>query len=320
MEFKSNQKQDLSSGCAAALCFIPTILVAVIGLCCLPFGLVLIVLGIIWFMLSFSEIKKARQREKDRLEQLKMIRENTDYELCAKTLTVIDQGRPIAELDSDYMSLTPIQREYTLNSVFENIVKKGIEDGIITEDEEKAISTFAEHFSLSKQVFDAQPWYEQYVKLLTLNDLMNGIVPKRREISIEGYFLNLVKGEQLLWRFDDIAYYEEVKRTHYEGRSSGVSIRIAKGVYYRTSASKGVPVTTTEMKQKAIGTLFVATKNLYFYSAQKTVKIPFNKVVAFTPYSDGLGVQKDTATAKPQIFAGLDGWFAFNLVSNICNL
>ena len=149
---------------------------------------------------------------------------------------------------------------------------------------------------------------------------MNGIVPHRRAVETGFYMLNLAKGEELVWRFDDIEYFEQVQRTHYEGGSSGVSVRIAKGVYYRTGAVKGRPVTTTEMKQKAVGTLFVATKHLYFYSEQKTVKIPYNKVIAFTPYSDGLGVQKDTATAKPQAFRGLDGWFAFNLVSNISNL
>ena len=97
-------------------------------------------------------------------------------------------------------------------------------------------------------------------------------------------------------------------------------MRIAKGIYMRSGSTKTTPIKENEMKEKATGTLFIGTKNLYFYSATKTVKIPYKKVVSFTPYSDGLGLQKDGDNSKPQAFKGIDGWFAYNVVTNIQNL
>ena len=35
------------------------------------------------------------------------------------------------------------------------------------------------------------------------------------------------------------------------------------------------------------------------------------------PYQDGIGLQKDGATAKPQIFKNIDGWFTYNAISNL---
>jgi hypothetical protein len=35
------------------------------------------------------------------------------------------------------------------------------------------------------------------------------------------------------------------------------------------------------------------------------------------PYEDGIGLQKDGATAKPLIFKNIDGWFTYNAISNL---
>lgn len=321
------QKKPKYNGCVSAILY-SFGAIAIIGGCfCLPGGLILIILGIIWIWAFYKTAKKQKEElqqeaveEAERQQALKVIEENTDEALCEKTLAVIENNQTVESLDGDYKSLTPLQREHTLNRAFEYIVKKGMEDGMITDEEEKAISTFSQYFGIAEEHFSEQDWYKQYQKLLVIKDLLNGIIPQRQPVNTLGLFINLVKGEQLIWRFDNVAFFEEVTKTHYEGRSSGVSIRIAKGVYYRTGAMRGTPVTTSEMKQKAIGSLFIATKHLYFYSETKTVKIPLAKVIAFTPYTDGLGVQKDGSTAKPQAFQNLDGWFAFNVVSNLANI
>ena len=66
--------------------------------------------------------------------------------------------------------------------------------------------------------------------------------------------------------------------------------------------------------------LGIINKYLYFAGTRKSFRIAFKKVVAFKPYSDGLGVQKDGITAKPMIFVTDDGWFTSNLVQNLANL
>ena len=323
----AQENKKMPIGCMAAMFYSLDALLIIGGLYYLPWGVILILIGVTGVWTTHKNINAEKQKRQQKLDELQakkqelqIIRDNTNEELASKTLAVIEHDEPIASLDSDYANLTPLQREHTLNKAFEEIVKKGTEDGIITNESETGIKNFIEHFGIPVEKFEKHDWYSQYQKLLVIKDLLNGQIPQRCEVATEGFFLNLAKNEQLIWRFDNVTFLEEVQKTHYEGGSSSISIRIAKGVYYRTGAVKGRPVTTTSMQEKAVGTLFVATKHLYFYSTNKTIKIPFAKVIAFTPYSDGLGVQKDTATAKPQAFQGLDGWFIYNLVTNVINL
>jgi len=71
------------------------------------------------------------------------------------------------------------------------------------------------------------------------------------------------------------------------------------------------------MKLLGTGILAITNISLYFGSTTKTVKIPYKKLISITPYSDGIGIQKDGVSSKPQIFKEIDGWFAYNLISNL---
>ena len=127
----------------------------------------------------------------------------------------------------------------------------------------------------------------------------------------------LEKGENILWLFQNVEFYEQRTKTSFEGRSQGISIKIAKGVYYRTGNFKGNPVVNTQMTLLGSGILALTNKNLYFSSSIKNLKTPFKKLISLTEYSDGIGMQKDGTTAKPQIFKNIDGWFAYNLISHL---
>ena len=37
----------------------------------------------------------------------------------------------------------------------------------------------------------------------------------------------------------------------------------------------------------------------------------------FHPYTDGFGIMRDAQTAKPQAFRTGDGWFPYNLATNL---
>ena len=45
--------------------------------------------------------------------------------------------------------------------------------------------------------------------------------------------------------------------------------------------------------------------------------MPYNKLITIDPYEDGIGLQKDGSTAKPIILKGIDGWFTYNVISNL---
>lgn len=58
----------------------------------------------------------------------------------------------------------------------------------------------------------------------------------------------------------------------------------------------------------------------YFGGGGRRFRIRYDKLVAIDPYQDGVRVRRDAQTAKPQIFVTGDGWFTFNLLTNVASL
>ena len=95
-----------------------------------------------------------------------------------------------------------------------------------------------------------------------------------------------------------------------------MSLRIAKGVYWRVGGFKGRPVETIDRVHADTGLLGITTKHVYFHGPNKSFRIGHDKIISFTPYTDGVGVMRDAATARAQIFVTGDGWFTYNLLRN----
>ena len=91
-----------------------------------------------------------------------------------------------------------------------------------------------------------------------------------------------------------------------------------KGVYYRVGQFKGNPVQSTQIVSVAQGILAVTNKHLYFSGQTKSLKIRYDKIIAFQPYSDAIGISRD-GVVKPDIFATDDNWFAYNLITNLAS-
>ena len=95
-----------------------------------------------------------------------------------------------------------------------------------------------------------------------------------------------------------------------------MSFRIMKGVYYRTGGFKGYPVETTIIQKMGTGSVCFTDKNIYFASPEKSIKIPYYKILSVDSYSNGIGIQKDGANDKPIFLEGVDSWFAYNVIAN----
>ena len=64
----------------------------------------------------------------------------------------------------------------------------------------------------------------------------------------------------------------------------------------------------------------VTNKHIYFSRSQKTFRVRLDKIVSFMPFSDGVGIQRDAATAKPRFLMTGDGWFTYNPLVNAGNV
>lgn len=202
---------------------------------------------------------------------------------------------------------------------WEQAVERAFDDGVLTEEEESNLNNFMEYYSLDQTDLDRNGAYTKIVKGAVLRDIMEGTIPER--IKFEGNLpFNLQKTEKIIWIFSEVDYYEQKKRIQYVGGSRGVSIRIAKGVYYRTGGFKGERVETPQTLHVDTGFLGVTDKHIYFLGSIKSFRIRYDKIVSFRPFSDGIGLQKDAANAKPQLFITGDGWFTYNLIINVSQL
>lgn len=188
----------------------------------------------------------------------------------------------------------------------------------IADETEKYIDSFMEKYGLKDDETTHSESYIEFTKSLIVQDMLKGITSKR--VTLEASPINMQPDEVPLWPFMNVVYYEEVTHRSMVGASTGLSVRIAKGIYYKVGAFKGEPVLTSGLQAKYSGALILTNKNVYFYSTAKSMKFPYNKIIAFIPFEDGIGIQPNKTNAKTVYFKGLDGRFAFNIVSNINNL
>ena len=105
-----------------------------------------------------------------------------------------------------------------------------LDAGVLSEEVENRLLDLKEGLSLSSgDLLQADAW-DRMAKSAVLRDLMQGVIPKR--MRFDGNLpLNFQKGEQVVWVFDQVDYLEEKTRRQYVGGSSGISVRVMKGVY-----------------------------------------------------------------------------------------
>lgn len=200
----------------------------------------------------------------------------------------------------------------------EEAIDKALEDNTLTEEEENKLRDILLKFDFNVDELSSNKAYKKFIKALVLKDLLEGKVPNR--LNIIGVLpFNLLKNEVPVWIFNNVKYYQLKTYRHYVGGSQGASIRIMKGVYYRVGGFRGHPVEETKLIKIDEGILCVTNRHIYFGGKLKSFRISYDKIVSFTPCSDGIGIQRDSANAKPEYFITEDGWFTYNLVVNLAN-
>lgn len=202
---------------------------------------------------------------------------------------------------------------------FENLVKKALDDHIITQEEEDRIVALRQVFELTASDFSNGGLQEKFVQGALLRDLSEGKIQQR--ISIQGN-LPIIIGpdERLLWLFQDVKYYETRTKTSYRGGSVGVSVRVVSGVYIRSGSYRGEPVKTTNLEQIDTGMLAITDKRLHFKGTTKGFRVDHKKLISVELYSDAIEIMKDGASPKPQVFGVNDPQFAANLLMRLTQL
>ena len=204
--------------------------------------------------------------------------------------------------------------------VFDMIVDEALSDGLLSDVEKEKIVQIKGALGYSDDKLDRFGAMQKLLKADLLQTIASGVVPDM-PIDIRGNLPILInKNEKMIWVFAHGELLEQKTKRQIIGRSQGVSIRITKGVYYRTGAFKGTPIETTFLHSYGQCIVVLTNKTFYIWNSQKLIKIPYEKIISLDPYSDGIGIHKDGVTAKPIVIKGIDGWFTSNVINGLMGI
>jgi len=195
---------------------------------------------------------------------------------------------------------------------FDDAVDTILDEGILTAEEEATFEEFKLYFNFNKDFIDRNDSLKKIEKASVLRKIIEGKIPEC-PLKIPGFFPFLLPSSEIpVWVFYNVDYYEQHSEPTGEC-NNGVS----KGIYRKAGFFKGYPVKVDEMKHICHGSLSLTNKHIYFSSPHKIFTIPYNKIVACDPYENAIGIHIERMSAKPQVFKDLDGWFIYNLITNL---
>ena len=261
----------------------------------------------------------ADQQAADQLEKASTDRLMLDARLAA--LAVDDPDTHLNELDESLRQSGLHQGQQTalLVRAWEAAVEGTLEDGLLTQDEENSLHRYLDHFNITASQADDNGALNSVVKSAVIRDIAEGVVPQRQNIQGRIPF-NLMKSETLVWVMQDVDYLETVVRRERRGTSHGLSIKIARGFYYRPGTFRSRAVEWEETVHQDTGLLGFTTKHLYFSGGKKKFRVRYDRIVDFEPFSNELAIMRDAQRTKLQSFGVGDGWFAFNLAANLAQM
>lgn len=161
-----------------------------------------------------------------------------------------------------------------------------IEDGRISPTEEAEFYAIAKNLDVDVQIDDANKSMFEKLKLYWTIE--------NAELSPISVGLSLQKAEECYFS-TSVGWYElRTETTRYNYAGTTARIKIMKGVYYRVGSVKVQPIKRDVLRQIDSGTLYLTNKRIIFVGSKKNSNIRLDKVLSFTPYSDGIEIGKDT--------------------------
>ena len=165
-------------------------------------------------------------------------------------------------------------------------MKQATEDKRISPTEWKELETIAKNLNITLPSDSATKADLDRMKLYWA--IENG------ELPVQSIWINLQAGERCYYN-TQVEWYENrtvTQRVNYSGPS--YRVKIMKGVYYRWGSSNVQRITQDVLKLIDTGTVYITNKRIIFTGQRKNSNIPLKKVLSITPYSDGVGIDKDT--------------------------
>lgn len=181
--------------------------------------------------------------------------------------------------------------------VYNRYLTNMIADERLSPEEERQLEELGKklggiHFDLD---YATKNLLEKYKLFWTIE---NGDVP---EIASD---ISLQRGEKLYSKIS-INWYElrtVTQRVNYSGMS--YRIKICKGLYYRIGSATPQRITQDVYKLIDSGDVYLTNKRILFVGSKANKTIRLNKIISFSPYSNGVEIGKDTGKSPFFEFSG----------------
>ena len=164
-------------------------------------------------------------------------------------------------------------------------VNATIEDGMLSPEEEDELNTIASSLGASISHDEASQAVLRRYRLMWR--IKSGEMPT---VHVD---INLQRGE--VCYFYQVAEWHETRKVRTGVTYAGPSMRIkiAKGLYWNMGHIRGSASTADVMQMVDAGVVYLTNKRILFCGARKNLSIKLGKILDFTPYSDGVCIQKD---------------------------
>jgi hypothetical protein len=199
---------------------------------------------------------------------------------------------------------------------FSNAVRRFLEDGVLSRQEEEYATSFKFHFNLSSKDLNYNDAFNTMVKASVLRDVLNGTFTDGLIHFEWTSSFNFQDEEKLIWLFRDVEYYDNCTRAQHRGGFSGLYMKLGNGVYFRKSSFTGRILNTDEMVLKDTGSVGITSGHIYFLG-ETYFSIEYNEIITSYGFENGLGIKKEGADNFSHVFKNVDGWFCYNLLANL---
>ena len=185
-------------------------------------------------------------------------------------ISVRDGDGHLSDLDNTLQQagLRQDEAKRLLAQAWEAAVEGALEDGLLPLDEENAHEKYAAHFGLTQQNLDGNGVQTSLVQAAVIREVTQEIVPQRQRVNGAVPF-NLMKSKKLVWVVQGMDYLETVARRERRSTSHGLSIRVARGLYYSPRQFRSRPIEWEETVHADTGLLGLTTKHIHFAGSRK---------------------------------------------------
>jgi hypothetical protein len=251
----------------------------------------------------------------------------SNKKLLAEIITeAINGGRTFAEIEGAIEStksdgkLSKHDSRFTLIRAASSASQKlAVETPVNDEYFERIYGIFKGiDYDFQSQEVKENGWFG-FVALLmsnTLYQVMNNKIPYYDDTGRMNFQLG--RQEQRIFSTGRtiVAEYRDVTSSR---SYQSVSLPVGGGLYYRVGASS-TPTHQTSLIQIDEGEMLLTTQAIYFGGQESTFRIPYNTVLRFEAFTDGIGVFQNHGRGKVFIpdYSGMEvGWFFYNLATSL---